>query len=79
VPLLFNLRRDPYERAQKTSNTYYDWLLDRVYLLLPAADYVGKFMARLKEYPPRMKPGSFTLGDVVEKYKIKLVVLIKLD
>jgi len=67
VPLLFNLRRDPYERAQKTSNTYYDWLLDRVYLLLPAADYVGKFMATFKEYPPRMKPGSFTLGDAVEK------------
>ena len=67
VPLLFNLRRDPYERAQKTSNTYYDWLLDHVYLLLPAADYVGKFMATFKDYPPRMKPGSFTLGDAVEK------------
>jgi len=67
VPLLFNLRRDPYERAQKTSNTYYDWLLDRVYLLLPASAYVEKFMATFKEYPPRMKPGSFTLGDAVEK------------
>ncbi len=67
LPLLFNLRRDPYERAQKTSNTYYDWLLDRVYLLLPASAYVEKFMATFKEYPPRMKPGSFTLGDAVEK------------
>ena len=69
VPLLFNLRRDPYERSQKTSNTYYDWLLDRVYLLLPAADYVGKFMATFKEYPPRMKAASFTLGDAVEVIK----------
>ncbi|RLA00999.1 MAG: arylsulfatase, partial [Gammaproteobacteria bacterium] len=66
VPLLFNLRRDPYERAQKTSNTYYDWLLDRVYLLLPAADYVSKFLTTFKEYPPRMKAASFTPSDAVE-------------
>jgi len=66
VPLLFNLRRDPYERSQKTSNTYYDWLLDRVYLLLPASEYVGGFMATFKEYPPRMKAASFTLDDAVK-------------
>jgi hypothetical protein len=41
VPLIFNLRRDPYERAEITSNTYYDWLLDRAYLLVPAQAYVG--------------------------------------
>ena len=67
VPLLFNLRRDPYERAQLTSNTYYDWLLDRVYLLLPASNYVGKFLATFKEFPPRQKPGSFNLDAVMEK------------
>jgi arylsulfatase A-like enzyme len=66
VPLIFNLRRDPYERSQKTSNTYYDWLLDRVYLLLPAADYVTEFLATFKEYPPRQKPGSFTMDNVKE-------------
>ncbi|MBL4903255.1 MAG: arylsulfatase [Desulfocapsa sp.] len=66
VPLLFNLRRDPYERAQLTSNTYYDWLLDRVYLLLPASAYVGEFMETFKEFPPRQKPGSFNLDQVME-------------
>jgi arylsulfatase len=66
VPLLFNLRRDPYERSQKTSNTYYDWLLDRVYLLLPASDYAGKFLATFQEYPPRTKAASFTLDDAVD-------------
>jgi len=66
-PLLFNLRRDPYERSQKTSNTYYDWLLDRVYLFLPAGDYVEKFLATFEEFPPRQKAGSFTLGDAKEK------------
>ena len=67
VPLLFNLRRDPYEFATVTSNTYYDWLLDHVYLFLPAADYVGKFLMTFKEYPPRMKAASFSVDQVMEK------------
>lgn len=67
IPLLFNLRRDPYERAIVTSNTYWDWYLDRVYLLLPAAEYVGKFMATFEAFPPRQKPGSFTIGDAKDK------------
>jgi arylsulfatase len=66
VPLIFNLRRDPYERAQKTSNTYYDWLLDRVYLLVPAQAYVAKFLATFKEFPPRQKVASFSLDQVLE-------------
>ena len=67
VPLVFNLRRDPYERSQKTSNTYYDWVIDRVYLLVPAQQYVGKFLATFQEYPPRQKAASFSLDDVMEK------------
>jgi arylsulfatase A-like enzyme len=66
APLLENLRRDPYERGMVTSNTYDDWWLDRAYLLLPAADYVGNFLATFVEYPPRQKPGSFSLGDAME-------------
>ncbi len=67
LPLMFNLRRDPYERAQITSNTYYDWLIDRAYLLVPAQDYVGQFLATFKEYPPRQKAASFSLDQVMEK------------
>jgi arylsulfatase A-like enzyme len=66
IPLLFNLRRDPYERATLTSNTYWDWYLDHVFLLLPAADYIGQFLETFKEFPPRQKPGSFTIGDAKE-------------
>ena len=66
VPLIFNLRRDPYERAQKTSNTYYDWLIDRAYLLVPAQQYVGQFLQTFKEYPPRQKAASFSLDQVME-------------
>jgi arylsulfatase len=67
VPLLFNLRRDPYERAQITSNTYYDWLMDHVFLFVPAQDYVANFLATFVEYPPRQKAASFSLDQVMEK------------
>jgi len=67
VPLIFNLRRDPYERSQKTSNTYYDWLIDRAYLLVPAQAYVGNFLQTFKDYPPRQKAASFSLDQVMEK------------
>lgn len=67
VPLIFNLRRDPYERAYRTSNTYYDWMLDRAYLLVPAQAYVGNFLATFEEFPPRQKAASFSLSQVMEK------------
>jgi arylsulfatase len=67
VPLIFNLRRDPYERAQITSNTYYDWLIDRVFLLVPAQSYVGNFLRTFQEYPPRQKAASFNLDQVMEQ------------
>ena len=67
LPYIEHLRRDPYERALITSNTYYDWLLDRAYLLVPAQAYVGQFLATFKEYPPRQKAASFSLEKVLEK------------
>ncbi len=67
VPLIFNLRRDPWERSQLTSNTYYDWMIDRVFLLVPAQAYVGEFLKTFQEYPPRQKAASFSLDQVMEK------------
>ena len=59
VPLIFNLRRDPYERATLTSNTYYDWLLDRAYMLVPAQAYVGQFLRPSRSTrPARRRPAS---------------------
>jgi len=66
VPFILNLRRDPYEQATITSNTYYDWMIDRVYMLVPAQAYVGQFLATFKEYPPRQKAASFSLNDVMK-------------
>jgi arylsulfatase A-like enzyme len=67
VPLIENLRRDPYERATITSNTYFDWLLDHAYLLVPAQAYVARFLETFKEFPPRQKAASFSLKQVMEK------------
>jgi arylsulfatase len=67
IPLMFNLRRDPYERSQLTSNTYYDWLIDRAYLLVPAQAYLGQFLSTFQEFPPRQKAASFSLDQVMDK------------
>jgi arylsulfatase len=67
VPKIFNLRTDPYERADITSNTYYDWLLDQAFLMVPAQDYVGQFLATFKDYPQRQKASSFNMDDVMSK------------
>lgn len=66
IPLIFNLRRDPYERSYRTSNTYWDWLIDRAYFLVPAQAYVGQFLETFVEYPPRQKAASFSLEQVME-------------
>jgi arylsulfatase A-like enzyme len=65
VPLMTNLRRDPYERAHVTSNTYFDWMIDRIYLLVPAQVYVANFLATFKEFPPRQEAASFSLTKVM--------------
>lgn len=67
VPKIFNLRMDPYEVADITSNTYYDWMLDRAFMLVPAQAYVAKFLETFKEFPPRQKAASFSLDQVMEK------------
>ena len=67
LPLIFNLRRDPYERASITSNTYFDWLLDHAFFLVPAQGYVGEFLATFQEFPPRQKAASFSLEQVMQK------------
>ncbi len=67
VPKIFNLRTDPYERADMTSNTYYDWMLDHAFLLVPAQSIVGDFLSTFMEFPPRQKAASFTIDRVMEK------------
>ena len=67
VPKMFNLRTDPFERADITSNTYWDWVIDHAFLALPAQKLVGDFLMTFGEFPPRQKAASFTIDQVMEK------------
>jgi len=67
VPKLYNLRTDPYERADITSNTYYDWFLNHDYIALAAQSVVSEFLETFKEFPPRQKSASFTIDQAMEK------------
>jgi arylsulfatase A-like enzyme len=67
VPKLFNLRMDPFERADVTSNTYYDWMVDNVYIILAATFVVTQFLETFKEFPPAQRAASFTIDQAVEK------------
>ena len=69
VPLLFNLRRDPFEKAQHNSNTYNDWFLDRPFVVVPIQGMAAQFLQTMKEYPPSQEPGSFNLSKIEEKLR----------
>jgi arylsulfatase len=67
VPLIFNLRSDPFEKAQHESDYYRNWQVRRVFLLVPAQGYVAKWISSFKEFPPRQKPASFSVDEVMKK------------
>jgi arylsulfatase len=69
APKMFNLRTDPYEHPDVTSNTYYDWMLDHAFLLVPTQQIVAKFLGTFREFPPRQKAASFTVDQVMETLK----------
>ncbi len=66
LPKLFNLRTDPFERADITSNTYYDWLLDHAFILFAAQGLVTEFIETFKEFPPAQKAATFTIDQALE-------------
>lgn len=69
VPLLFNLRRDPFEKAQHNANVYNDWFLDHPFVIVPIQGLAAKFLMSMKEYPPSQSPGSFNLSKIEETLK----------
>ena len=67
VPKLFNLRSDPFEEADHIAMDYGHWRTDRAFVFVPAQEYVSKYIATFKEFPPSQKVGSFSLDQVLEK------------
>jgi len=83
IPKLFNLRMDPYERADITSNTYYDWILDNAYVALAGTTVAAQFLETFKEFPPVQKPNTFTVNDAgarlnvpPELFEVRLTVIV---
>ena len=66
APKIFNLRSDPFEKGDVVGMDYSRWRIDRLFLLVPAQQYVGRFLASFKEFPPSQKAGSFSLDKVME-------------
>ena len=69
VPKIFNLRTDPYERADITSNTYWDWMLDHSFLAVPAQAFVAQMISTFVEFPPRQEPATFGIDKALEKMR----------
>jgi arylsulfatase len=67
VPKLYNLRTDPFERADVTSNTYWDWYMTKGYMIMAAQAIVGQFLQTFKDYPPRQKAASFTIDQAMQR------------
>lgn len=67
LPKIFNLRADPFEAGDIEAMDYGHWRVDRTFLLVPAQEFVGKFLASFKEFPPSQKPGSFSIDAALEK------------
>jgi arylsulfatase A-like enzyme len=72
VPKLFNLRTDPFERADVTSNTYYDWFVDNDFIALAGTTVLSQFLATFEEFPPRQRAASFTIDQAIEKLEAAL-------
>jgi arylsulfatase len=72
VPKIFNLLTDPYERADITSNTYWDWMFDHIFLLVPAQTFVAQFLQTFQDYPPRQKAASFSMQQVLDRMEATL-------
>jgi arylsulfatase len=69
LPKLFDLRADPYERADFTSNTYWDWELSNPSMTLAGVAIVAKYLETYKDFPPSQRPASFTIDQAMEKLK----------
>jgi arylsulfatase len=72
LPKIYNLRTDPYEFADVTSNGYWDWVLHTAIITLTGTSLVGKFLETFKEFPPIQKPNTFTIDQAMEKMQSSL-------
>jgi arylsulfatase A-like enzyme len=66
IPKIFNLRTDPFERADTDANNYQRWWIERVFALVPAQVFVKEYIDTFQEFPPRQKPAKFNVDDALQ-------------
>ena len=66
APKLFNLRSDPFERAEEEAGDYDKWFIEHVFVMVPAQAIVGRYLQTFREFPPRQRPGSFSVGEALQ-------------
>jgi hypothetical protein len=67
MPKIFNLRRDPFERADENANGYWNWLLEHVFVIYPMQALAAEQLQSFREFPPRQEPASFNLDTVIKQ------------
>ncbi len=78
IPKLFNLRSDPFERADRDGSLYYDrWMAERAYILVPAQAMVGEYLKTFEAFPPRQRPASFSIDQALERAREKQKMLVE--
>ncbi len=70
LPMLFNLRSDPFERAQHKSGDYVRWFIEHAFVIIPAQGIVGQHLASFVQFPPRQRPGSFSVEQAMEMLRL---------
>lgn len=66
LPKLFNLRRDPFERADENSNSYWDWVMEHISAIYPAQALAAEQLQTFRDFPPRQEPAAFNLDRILE-------------
>ncbi len=67
APNLFNLRSDPFERAEHEAGDYDKWFIEHLFVLVPAQAIVGQFLTTFRDFPPRQRPGSFSIDRAMQE------------
>jgi arylsulfatase len=67
APKVFNLRSDPFERAEHEAGGYDKWFIEHAFVFVPAQSIVGGHLKSFQEFPPRQKPGSFSVDQAMQK------------
>lgn len=67
IPKIFNLRRDRFERADHNSNTYWDWMIDKIPQFYLGSAVTQQYLATFREYPPSQKPDSWSIDKLTDE------------